>query len=57
MVNISESLWRGRYKNLEEYYRAEYPSTYYRITKYELEIDPDETVEDYNKYDGNKQRI
>ena len=56
-MNIADSLWRGKYKNLEEYYKAEYPSEYYSLTKYELDIDPDETVEDYNKYDVNKQRI
>lgn len=52
-----ESLWRDKYKTLAEYYKAEYSPTYYSFSKYELEIDPDETVEDYNNYDGNKQRI
>jgi len=57
MVKSGESIWRGKYKNLEEYYKAEYPSEYYALSRYELEIDPDETVDDYNNYDGNKQRI
>jgi hypothetical protein len=57
MVKSDESLWRGKYKNLAEYYKAEYPSKYYNITKYELDIDPDETLDDYNNYDANKQRI
>jgi hypothetical protein len=57
MVNSGESLWRGKYKTLAEYYKAEYPSQYYTFSKYELEIDPDETVDDYNNYDANRQRI
>lgn len=53
----SDSLWRGKYKNLDEYYRHEYPAEYYSFSKYELQVDPDETVEDYNNYDANRQRI
>src|SRR2546428_720731 len=56
-MNNADSLWRGKYKTLEEYYKKHYSSEYYEFTKYELEVDPDETVEDYNKYDANKQRL
>ncbi len=57
MANYKDSLWRGKYKSLEEYYKARYPAPYYNITHYELEIDPDETVDDYNNYDVNRCRL
>lgn len=47
----ADSVWRGQYKNLKEYYECEYDPTYFEFDKYQLEIDPDETVEDVNKYD------
>ncbi len=56
-MNSADSVWRGKYKNLEEYYKVTYPSQYFSISKYELEIDPDETVEDYNNYDISRQRL
>lgn len=59
-----ESLWRGKYATLEDYYKGEYLSKispegtpYYKFTPYELEIDPDETVEDYNRYSPEQQQL
>src|SRR5581483_1135927 len=56
-MSKNESLWRGKYKNLQKYYATVYPVPYYNITDYELAIDPDETVDDYNNYDAKRQRI
>jgi hypothetical protein len=51
------SLWRQKYKNLTEYYNKVFDPKYYEFDKYELTIDPDETVDDCNKYDAKKQQI
>lgn len=49
--SLADSVWRGKYKNIKEYYECEYDPTYFSFDKYQLDIDPDETVEDVNKYD------
>lgn len=51
------SLWQGEYSTIEQYYKAKYPSPYYEFDKHQLEIDPDETLEDFNKYDEKRQRL
>jgi len=52
-----ESVWRGKYRTLKEYYDKKYSPEYYKLTKYEYEIDPDETLDDINNYDENRQRL
>jgi len=46
-----DSVWRGRYKSLKEYYECEYDLKYFDFDKYQLEIDPDEPMENHNTYD------
>jgi hypothetical protein len=50
MDNESNSVWRHKYKTLEEYYKGEYSSKYYSFTKLEMTIDPDESVYDIEDY-------
>jgi hypothetical protein len=54
-----ESLWRDKYTSPAEYYLdpKNFNPEYFKFTKYSLEIDPDETVEDYENYDINRQRL
>lgn len=52
----NESVWRQKYKTLKQYYSASYDSEYYEFDSYQIEIDPDEKVEDINKYDVNRQQ-
>lgn len=61
-----DSIWRGKYKSLEDFYnsggkilkrgegkksRLQYDPDYYTLDKYELEIDPDEPIENQDTYD------
>lgn len=46
----SESIWRGKYKNLKEYYEIEYDSQYYIFDKYQLSIDVDESMDNVENY-------
>jgi hypothetical protein len=54
--DLSGSVWRGKYRTLKEYYRS-FDKTYYSFDRYQLEVDPDETVEQMNEYDAHRQRI
>ena len=56
-MDHSESKWRGKYSSLNEYYLKEYDQKYYEFDKYQLTIDPDETVEDMNQYDFQRQQL
>jgi len=47
----AESVWRGQYKTLKEYYECTYDLNHYEFDKYQLEIDPDEPYEFANDYD------
>jgi hypothetical protein len=53
---LKKSLWRGKYKTLKEYYQDKYSSEYYFFDEYQLEIDPDETIDDVNKYSVERQK-
>ncbi len=53
---MNNSVWRGEFRTLDEYYDS-FDSTYYEFDKFEREIDPDETTEDMEKYDAHRQRI
>jgi len=46
-----DSVWRGQYKSLKEYYECEYDPKYFSFDKYQLEIDPDEPKEHADTYD------
>ncbi len=48
--------WREKYSSLEEYYAGEYDPTYFTFSKYELTIDPNETIEEIEAYSPEKQR-
>lgn len=62
-----DSVWRGKYKTLKEFYetggewqidpktkvgRWQYDPEYYNFDKYELEIDPDEPMDAVENYDA-----
>lgn len=51
------SKWRGKYPTLKDYYLNEYDAEYYEFDKYQLTIDPDETVDDMDKYDFQQQQL
>jgi len=66
-----DSIWRSRHKTLEDFYkhggkilkrgegkksRLQYDPDYFTLDKYELEIDPDETIESVEAYDADRQR-
>lgn len=50
-----KSKWKNKYKTLKEYYEQEFKSQYYQFDKYQMEIDPDETIDDFNEYDEERQ--
>ena len=50
--SIADSVWRGQYKSLKEYYECTYDPMYFEFDKYQLEIDPDESAEDMEQYDA-----
>lgn len=52
----TNSIWRKKHKTLNDYYDSFDPE-YFEFDKNERTVDPDETVDDYNKYDANRQRI
>jgi hypothetical protein len=60
--SVKQSVWRSKFKSLEEYYnlggnididtgRIQYDPQYYYFDKYEIQIDPDEPLENLEKYD------
>lgn len=65
--SAAESLWRGKFKTLKDYYRAggivddstgkrQYDLDYYEFDKFEIEIDPDEPFSSLEGYDPNRRR-
>jgi hypothetical protein len=46
-----KSKWKSKYKSPADYYKANYDTEFYFFDKYQLEIDPDETMEDIENYD------
>lgn len=48
--------WRKKYSSLKEYYEKNYDSKYYHFDKFELEIDPEETIEQIENYSVEKQQ-
>jgi len=57
LKNLKDSIWRNNYKSLKEYYTKQYNSNYFQFDKYQLEIDPDETMEFVDKYDQQKRQL
>src|SRR5581483_2544027 len=48
--------WRGKYNNLDEFYKKEFNSDYYQFTRYELDIDTSETIDEINAYSADRIR-
>jgi hypothetical protein len=48
--------WRDKYKTLAEYYKNEFDPKYFTFHPFELEADPEETVEQMNAYSFEKQK-
>lgn len=51
-----ETKWVGKYKSPKEYYLSNYDPKYYEFDKFQLEIDPDETMEEVEAYDQDRQQ-
>jgi hypothetical protein len=60
--SAKDSVWRSNFKSLDDYYRSggnydpeigrlQYDPKYYNFDKFELQIDPDEPLENIEKYD------
>lgn len=49
------SVWKKKFKTLKDYYKAEYDPEFYQLDQFQLEIDPDETLDDINIYDQQRQ--
>jgi hypothetical protein len=70
-VNTKNSVWRNKYRTLSDYYKHEFlsgtwvnpnkpdedPRPFYKFSPSQLEIDPDETLDDINEYDEERQEI
>jgi len=51
-----KSKWKSKYKSPADYYKANYDTEFYFFDKYQLEIDPDEAIEDIENYDISTQQ-
>ena len=51
-----QSLWREKYSSPKKYYEANYDHQFYYFDEYQMEIDPDEKIEDMNNYSLERQR-
>lgn len=51
------SVWKGKFKTPKQYYFKTYDQEFYYFDDLQLEIDPDETVEDVNAYDVEQQTL
>lgn len=49
------SIWKNKYKTLKQYYTNEYDPDFFQLDKFQLEIDPDETLDDLNLYTQQQQ--
>lgn len=50
-----KSLWKGKFKTTKDYYLKTYDPEFYHFDAYQLSIDPDESMEDVEKYQIQKQ--
>jgi hypothetical protein len=51
-----ESLWRGKYKTPKEYYYSLWDKEFFTFDNFQLEIDPDEVMDDVEKYSRERQQ-
>ena len=49
------SVWKNKFRTLKQYYENEYDRQFYEFNKYQLLIDPDETLDQINQYNQQKQ--
>lgn len=49
------SIWKNKYKTLKQYYTNEYDPDFFQLDKFQLEIDPDETLDDLSLYTQQQQ--
>jgi len=49
------SVWKNKFRTLKQYYENEYDRQFYELNKYQLLIDPDETLDQINQYNQQKQ--
>jgi hypothetical protein len=49
------SIWKNKYKTLKQYYTNEYDPDFFQLEKFQIEIDPDETLDDLNLYTQQQQ--
>jgi hypothetical protein len=49
------SIWKDKFNSVDEYYRSLYDTDFYYFDNLQMQIDPDETVEDVEKYDTDRQ--
>lgn len=54
---LIESLWRDKYATLKEYYLDKFSNEDYCFDDLQYEIDPDETIENFEMYDEKKQEL
>lgn len=58
-MNIVERIdpnWKANYKTLREFYEGEYDPQYFEFNRYEMDVDPLETMEEIEEYDEMKKR-
>jgi hypothetical protein len=48
--------WREKYNTLDEYYKGEYDPKYYTFNKYELTVDPTESMDEIDAYSADRQQ-
>lgn len=49
------TVWKKKFKTLKQYYASEYDSDFYQLDNFQLQIDPDETLDQINTYDQERQ--
>lgn len=51
----TKNLWKTKYKSLKEYYLKNFDQEFYHFDAYQLSIDPEEALDDVEKYSIEKQ--
>lgn len=52
----TESVWRDDYPDLKSYYKGRYEEEHYDFDKYEMTVDPDETIDIIDAYTPEQQK-
>lgn len=55
--NMVDPEWREKWPDLESYYTNNYDPDYYKFDKFELAIDPSETMVQVDNYDARRQQL